>query len=219
MLVVCELKSVFDRFRSRQHLRTFVSGKFDKAVDQLRPKVEAIRAAHTGKEMTVPRWPMKDIFSNRVDEAPAQVVPVILNWWDVFDYTIGTDDEDILCCNVRAFRFLFRRCAGRLDRLTDVIRTLSGVFCVAQATGRTLRFEGREVDFWQEDQLDRLPPLEELRPRVYRRAVVDQLKLLPMMPSDWREQTREAGHDPRIFNFYDVHHRKSDLQDGNKLRG
>jgi hypothetical protein len=208
VLIVCELKSIFDRFRSRQHLRTFVSGKFDKAVEQLRPKVEAVRAAYTPGNASVPRWPLRDIFSNRVDETPARVVPLVLNWWDAFDYTIGTDDEDILCCNVRAFRFLFRCCAGRLDRLADAIRILSGVFCVVQATGRTIKFEGREVEFWQEDPLNRLPPLEELQPPVHQRFVVDQLKLLPVMPKNWREQTLATGYDPRIFRFLNVYRRR-----------
>lgn len=210
VLVVCEIKTVFNRFRSVQQLRSFTKGRYDKAIEQLTPKIQALREATLPPDATIaPRWELKDLFSNRIDAVPEQIVPIVLNWWDAFDYTIGTPDEEILCCNIRAFVYLFRQCAGRLDWLVEAIRTLSGVFCVAQGTGRTLRFAGQEIEFFKEDFLNTLPVLDELRSVIHRRFIIDQLKVLPAMPRDWEAKARASGIEPGILRRFEFYRRKT----------
>jgi RHS repeat-associated protein len=83
-IMLCEVKTVFDRFRTNHQLSNFVDQRvnYEKAVRQLRATESAIVDGH---------WKIGDIFETKAVIPPSgKIFKIILTWWDIFDPFKGT---------------------------------------------------------------------------------------------------------------------------------
>src|ERR1051326_8890748 len=123
-LVLCEIKTVFDKFRTNYQLTNFLNQKvnFDKAKEQVLRNVQAVTSG---------AWPLKEIFTpEQINSSPLTVTPLILTWWDLHNPNLELGDA-VLCCNFRSFIYLMNAAAGNVDDVVHTIRQCSKLYCPA----------------------------------------------------------------------------------------
>lgn len=195
-LLLCEVKTVFDKFRTNYQYENFYSQKINvkKAIKQLKQSKQIIL-----QEI----YTLDDIFKSTGLGSPERISLIILSWWDIFDPTIGTDDEEILCCNFKTFSRLYDECCGNITLLVDVINELRSIYCPAKLV-EISSFNDNEdiVHVYREMQTDILPAPIKLKTCYQHDKIRDFLKDLPHLPMNWRDQMTEHGEDPETYFFY-----------------
>jgi hypothetical protein len=195
-LFLCEIKTVFDRFRTNYQRTNFVEQKvnFTKANAQLRKIESAIQSGE---------WKLSEMFLESPSGLPRDITCVVLTWWDVANANAGTVDADILSCNFKTFLYLLTKAQGDLGELRDSLVQLSTVFCVASVEKGSIKSELGSFEYLREIQTEGCPPLSQLSKRPLCRLAKAELDTLSTFPEDWREQARSSGADPDSFFFYD----------------
>jgi hypothetical protein len=97
-VMVVELKTVFDRFRTHVQLSNFAEQRvnFAKAIVQAQRAADAIRDGD---------WSLRDLFGKEAPTSPSIVTPALLTWWDTYNPTLGSDNS-IICGNFACFEYL-----------------------------------------------------------------------------------------------------------------
>jgi hypothetical protein len=151
-LLICEVKTVFDRFRTNYQLGNFADQRvnFEKAIKQLRRCAAAIQEGS---------WPLSSIFEG-ASGAPSSIHLLVLTWWDIFNPMLGTGDEDVLACNFVTFEYLWKEANGNVADVCAALRELSSSYCVGRLHRDTLVYEDGETEYLREVQTDVLPPAD-----------------------------------------------------------
>lgn len=199
-LFICEIKTVFDRFRTNYQLANFIEQKvnFSKANSQLQRNERAINSG---------KWKLSEIFGNSISGNPKSITSIILTWWDIVNPNLGTDNENILCCNFKAFRYLYEQVSGDLPSLAKTIYQLSKVFCVARLIPIKLSPEDKKdskefLEFTLEVQTDGLPPIGKFDRNVFCELAMQEIQSLAHFPEDWAVQNLQHGNEPTDYYFY-----------------
>lgn len=197
VLLLCEIKTVFDRFRTNYQMSNFVGQRvnFAKAAAQLAVSANAIKSG---------AWKLSVIFNRRVDDQPPRILSLILTWYDQHNPWVGIESENPQCCNFRVFQYLFKRGNGNLVNVHEAIAQLSRIYCAASLLSRQYSSGSETVLVKHEVQMDLLPPEETLRDMPLSNLVKQELGSLQKLPIDWREQLAAAGqsaHDYHIYGF------------------
>lgn len=187
-VMVLELKTVFDRFRTHVQLSNFTEQRvnFDKAIGQARRVADAIRDGD---------WSLRDLFGNEAPASPGIVTPALLTWWDTYNPTLDSDDS-IICSNFACFEYLLAESRGLPDLVT-ALEELPRLYCPAVLRPGVATFNGDPIPIRREVQTDLLPPLEPGRLSPLTRAVLADL---PQLPSDPQLQ---GGSPDKIPVAYD----------------
>jgi hypothetical protein len=155
-LVVFEVKTTFDKFRTHLQLSNFTTQRvnFPKALGQAAGAAEAIRDG---------RWPLSDVFGKRVRAPITHVISGVLTWWDTFNPTLGTTEE-VLGCNFLTLIYLVGEAQGDLAAATTTIQELSHLYCPGTLTPDFVPTdsEGTTIQFRREVQSDVLPDQREI---------------------------------------------------------
>ncbi len=122
-LLICEVKTVYDKHRTTRLLHRFEEAKVNiaRAVKQLR---HALRAASAGE------LNMKAIFGKDLHQ-PSYVAGGLLTWFDAIDLTIGGTNEDIMSVNFATFEYLVGRSKGDLREFERAVTELRNIWPVA----------------------------------------------------------------------------------------
>lgn len=195
VLVLCEIKTVFDRFRTNYQLTNFTDQRvnFEKAAAQL----EASR-----RSILEGRWEVSEIFGRRVDGAVQTILPVVLTWYDQHNPWLGTN-SDIQSCNFRVFTYLFKKAKGDLVLLHDSLRQIARVYCAAGLSDWPLVQASEPISVGREIQTDALPPDTILDGMPLSAFVRDELRSLTHFPVDWEEQLRDPSMKDVTIVFYE----------------
>jgi hypothetical protein len=188
-VMVLELKTVFDRFRTHVQMSNFTEQRvnFDKAIGQARRAADAIRSG---------TWSLSDLFGKAAPASPGIVTPALLTWWDTYNPTLGSD-EPIICANFACFEYLLAESTGLPD-LVVALEELARLYCPAVLRPGVATFDGDPVPIRREVQTDLLPPLESSRLSPLTRAVLADL---PQLPSD--PLPREGSSPDEVPVVYD----------------
>jgi len=189
-IMLCEVKTVFDRFRTNHQLSNFVEQRvnYDKAVKQLRATEHAIKAGD---------WQIKDIFGIReATPSAGQIFKVVLTWWDIFDPFKGTEDSEIASSNFDTFVYLYNEAKGDLAALHTSLRELSTLACVTHPRDDYTEIDDLRFDYRIDAQTDILPPGSHSSRQSLSALSQQVIADLASMPEDWREQVTKSGDDP-----------------------
>jgi hypothetical protein len=150
-VLVLELKTVFDKFRTHVQLSNYTDQKvnFSKAIGQARTAADAIARGE---------WPLRDLFGKAAPATARSVTPGLLTWWDTYNPTLDADDP-IICCNFGAFKYLLGEAAS-LAELVTALEELPRIYCPGVLVDGSARIEDEPVGFRREVQSDALPPLD-----------------------------------------------------------
>lgn len=183
-VLVLEMKTVFDKFRSHVQLSNFAEERvnFSKAIGQAQGAADAIRNGD---------WSLRDLFGRDAPSSPTSVTPGLLTWWDTYNPTLDADDP-IICCNFAAFEYLLAESAALPDVIT-ALEELPRIYCPAVLMGGRATIDDERIDFRREVQTDLLPPLEPARLSALTRNVLADLPQLPRDP-----QLKEGGTPDEI---------------------
>ncbi len=177
-LIICEIKTVFDRFRTNYQLTNFKNQRvnFERANNQLDKIENAIL-----KNM----WNLSEIFEEKLNHLPKFITKIILTWWDVLNLNLGTSHEDTICCNFKTFQYLYSKANGNLELLRDTIYQLSKIYCTAHLK-KISNLEKSIVRL--QIQTDIIPPLSYMKDKNIRSLVIDELKTLKHIPEDFEQK-------------------------------
>jgi len=184
-LMLCELKTVFDKFRTDFQLSNFARQKvnFDKAKQQLNSSCHAIING---------AWKLEEIFGGAVKGKPSKIHPIILLWKDQFNPLL--DDPDYVpVVTFNTFVYLFTESRGNLGELAGTIGQLERVFWVSRYVD----------DFWpvgkdrlllsRQLEIDALPPQSYVSKLPLTPLAAREIATLSHLPEDWREQLAAEG--------------------------
>lgn len=197
VLLLCEIKTVFDRFRTNYQFSNFLDQRvnFEKAKSQLDLSTAAIASGD---------WPMSRIFNGIEDGPPSKILPLVLTWYDQHDPWVVQSSSTIASCNFRVFQHLFAQARGDLEEVHKAIWQLSRVYCVAMlAPSRKLPAADGEHETIREVQTDLLPSEDHLRDMPLSSLVRSELASLPKLPLDWKAQLASSGDSPDDFHVYE----------------
>lgn len=169
ILLTCELKAVFDRFRTDLQLSNFTRQRvdFEHAWAQLEASRQAIGDGS---------WPAHDILSG-LDAKLKSVYPMILLWRDNWNPSLDAPIF-IPVCDFASFVFLYERFAGDPARIHRVVSELSKIFFASVYAPHDLPIELPHV-LSRELEIGGLPPLSFLQKL---EIGTDTLALLADMP-------------------------------------
>lgn len=190
-LLLLEVKSVFDKFRTNYQSSNYIEQKVNvtKAATQLKRIEQAIRNGS---------WRLGEIFNGVRNQVPQKISKAILTWWDL----VPVDDiehEDILTLNFKTFGYLLSISDNNLNLLIEAIKKLGETFCPYSLASETF-FEGTEsVSVYRQLQSDLLPP-KSMRVADFQNPVIAKAAGdLPSFPENWQEQL--LGTDASYY-FY-----------------
>lgn len=192
-LFLCEIKTVFDRFRTNYQLDNFVEQRvnFDKANKQLRNNEKAIRNGI---------WKIADIFGQKITEDPKTISLVILTWWDILNSNLETQNKDIHQCNFLTFIYLVKLAKGNLDNVATYLKIFSEMYCVAVV--EEMPMPDINISLFYERQTDLLAPLSKLERFCIDETLSNEIKTLQKFPEDWKTQLIESGEIIPGYKFY-----------------
>jgi hypothetical protein len=200
ILLLCEIKTVFDRFRTNYQQSNFTGQRvnFTKAAAQLAAASEAIASG---------AWQLSEVFDRKVDGPPARILTLVLTWYDQHNPWLGIGEPHPASCNFRVFQYLFKQADGDLVSMHDAIAQLSRIYCVAVLRGWQLPGLAEGVAAKREVQTDLLPPQERLDPMPLSDLVRREIGTLAKLPKDWEEQLAKAGENRREYHLYEFDER------------
>ncbi|WP_155626013.1 hypothetical protein [Burkholderia vietnamiensis] len=193
--LLCEVKTVFDRFRTNRQIANFTNQRvnYQKAVGQLRASAREIESG---------RWSLKEIFPSGPSGKPARILPVVLTWWDIFDPFQGTADCDIAVSNFRIFEGLLETANGDVDALHQALLGLSAVRCPAGLRRVHIPVDhDASVTLELESQTDVLPPPDSPSRAALNSLAASAISDIASFPEDWREQMIGKGEDPKQYRI------------------
>jgi hypothetical protein len=123
-LLICEVKTVYDKHRTDSLMNRFEEAKVNvrRAASQLRATERAI----TSGQLT-----LKQLFGMNAPP-PTRVHMALLTWFDPIDVTMGIPDEEILSLNFATFLWLAHASAGDVQALAAATSELRNLWTVAQ---------------------------------------------------------------------------------------
>jgi hypothetical protein len=153
-VLVLELKTVFDKFRTHLQMRNFTEQKvnFSKALKQAQTAAAAIADG---------RWPLRDLFGKDAPNASTGVTHGVLTWWDTYNPTLGSDPQT-LCCNFETLLFVIQQAGGDVHAAATAISELSRVYCPGVLEEAQWVVDAEPMTVRREIQGDALPPPERL---------------------------------------------------------
>ena len=197
VLLLCEIKTVFDRFRTNYQISNFTGQRvnFDKAEKQLAVSTHAIVSGS---------WTLSDIFGCSAHfRPPKRILPLVLTWYDQHNPWLGGSDANPVSCNFRVFQHLFTQARGNLSLLHESIAQLSRIYCVAARRPYGLPRVDKGVAVTRDVQTDALPPEDVLRGMPLSKFVRKEIEHLAKFPRDWPEQIRAQGRSPCDYHIYE----------------
>lgn len=177
-LLLCEVKTVYDKHRTVLHMHRFEEAKIKiaHAVNQLRQAIAAVKSGGIA---------VNAIFGRKIP-APKRVSGALLTWLDAIDLTVGTADEDILCMNFATLRYLVRRSAGNIEAMHAAVHQLRNIWCISELKPIDLQVEVPTRIETQMLLIDAASDLARLKLNSVAQAEVDAL---PKVPDGWRIRT------------------------------
>jgi hypothetical protein len=194
-ILLCEVKTVFDRFRTNHQISNFAEQRvnYSKAVQQLRATENAIESG---------AWKVPDIFgSNRERPPTARILKIVLTWWDIFDPFKGTCDADVATCNFNTFIYLFNEAKGDLWSVYTSLLELSSLPCPASPRQDYVAIDDFRFDYAVDVQTDALPPKSDPRRAALSPLSVTVIQDIASFPENWREKVLASGEDPDNWVF------------------
>ena len=188
-LLICEIKTVFDRFRTEFQASNITEDRvnFEKAVEQLNAARDALLAG---------QWSLQDVVGKRTSARPARVHRMVLLWRDHVNLSLD-GGEFVPACDFATFRYLFERCEGKPGLIAESVEQLEKIFWTSDY----------RIDFWPigEEQLayareletDALPTMSFLDTLALNEIVREEVRTLRKFPEDWEAQMAAAGDDRR----------------------
>lgn len=195
VLLLCEIKTVFDRFRTNYQLSNFTGQRvnYKKASAQLKISADAIERGV---------WQISDIFNRKLCGPPARILPLVLTWYDQYNPWVGMDTINPESCNFRVFRYLFAQSNGDLVKVYEAIAQLSRIYCVASLRSSQLPVGDESIAVKREVQTDLLPPERTLNDMPISNFVKKEIKTLSKLPLDWTEQLADLGQSRSDYHIY-----------------
>lgn len=174
-LLLCEVKTVYDKHRTVLHMHRFEEAKVNvaRAVGQLRKAIAAVDSGAVD---------MYALFQKKLPK-PHRVSAMLLTWFDPVDLTIGTQEQDILSLNFATLRFLLSEAKGDVDILCNTIQELRNIWCVSVLKKIDLQTNFLINIEVQIPVLDSAIDLNELSLTPLARALIARL---PMLPDMWQ---------------------------------
>jgi len=190
-LLLCELKTVFDRFRTDFQSTNFTVQRvnFEKAIVQLQTAATAIADG---------RWPLREIFPNETFVSPPRVLKLILLWRDHPNPTLDTGAY-IPVVDFSSFIYLVKECSFHLSDLVETIEHLAKVYMTSVFTEDFFPLGDEKIKFQREGEIGGLPPLEFMRNLAISERALRECSSLRHLPDDWKAQVENK--DPRPLNF------------------
>jgi hypothetical protein len=190
-LLLCEIKTVFDKFRTEFQAGNFINQKvnFERAIQQL-------SAANVAIESGV--WTMKEIFEGGTG-SPSKIFRLLLLWRDHINPSLD-GGECIPVVDFASFIYMYERCAGDLEKLIRSLTQLEKLFWVSKYEDYTLPVGGAFVEVLREGEIGCLPPADHLRGLPLTDVVLEEALSLLHLPDDWEHQ-RDAAGDKSIYLF------------------
>lgn len=194
-LLICEVKSVFDKFRTNYQYTNFYSQRVnvEKAVVQLRKNKQIVEQGLIS---------LDDIFISKRLGMPKKISLMILTWWDISDLTIDTVDEDILSCNFKTFKYLYKEACGNISLLVNAADKLRTTYCPAKLCEISLMHNELLLNCLREVQTAALPPRIEIEGDDVAKMINTLTKDIATFPKDWKEQLVKNDEDPNSYHFY-----------------
>ncbi|VWD36221.1 hypothetical protein BLA39750_05028 [Burkholderia lata] len=195
-LIVCEVKTVFDRFRTNYQISNFSDQRvnYQKAAKQLRASKDAILSG---------KWRIKDIFGLQKEVAlPKRISLVVLTWWDIFDPFKGGGDHEIATANFSTFRYLADLANGDLDAMHRALIELSNLPCPGVLCPDMAKTDDFDLQWVLDRQTDALPPKTDRRRLSMSHLASLAIDDIASFPDEWADQVAENGEDPNQYTFY-----------------
>lgn len=192
-LLICEIKTVFDRFRTEFQAANFTDDRvnFAKAVAQLDRTRDALSDGS---------WPLRDLFGKSAPAAPTSVHRLVLLWRDHANPTLDGADF-VPACDFTTFLYLFARCEGQPGRIARCIEELEKLFWVSSYRDDFWPIGNEQIAYSRENETDILPPLSFIDGLDLDPVVREEVGTLKHLPSDWQTQAEATRDDPTlIFN-------------------
>ncbi|WP_295216164.1 hypothetical protein [uncultured Brevundimonas sp.] len=182
-LLICEIKTVFDRFRTDFQASNFTEQKvkFDHAIEQLDRAAEEISAGN---------WSMSDLLGRRGLRAPSKIHRLVLLWREQTNPTLDAGSF-VPVVDFATFARLFSDMDGSPSRVVTTIEHLAKLFWVTV-------FEGRQDDpdlgtVKRELEMPALPPLSHLKTLGLPADSLEIAQELSHLPESWHEQGLEIS--------------------------
>jgi hypothetical protein len=191
-LLLCELKTVFDKFRTDFQSTNFTLQRvnFDKAILQLQTAAAAIADG---------RWPLREILPNFNFVAPPKVFKLILLWRDHPNPTLDTATY-IPVVDFSSFIYLAKECKFQLGELVEAIEQLAKIYMASIFTDDFFIPLGDEkLKIQREGEIGALPPLEFIRGLAISELALRECSSLTHLPEDWKAQAEHE--EPRPLSF------------------
>jgi hypothetical protein len=195
VLLLCEIKTVFDRFRTNYQQSNFTEQRvnFNKASKQLAVASEAIEKQ---------AWSLSEIFQRKIQGKPSRILPLVLTWYDQHNPWLGVTNRNPESCNFRVFQYLFSQAGGNLAVLYEAISQLSRIYCVAALPRWQLPKTHGSVQATREVQTGLLPPQNILNEMPLAELVRREVGSLAKLPTDWEDQLAAIDKDAARFYIY-----------------
>jgi hypothetical protein len=187
-VVICEVKTVYDRFRTSFRYESYAHERVDvaKAVKQLR----RIETAFAGDSLT-----LAEVFiGTSLPIKPRSITKCLLTWWDGLDLTINSPDDDIICLTFDAFITIMNACDGDVGSFATCVEELRSVSCVG--TLRKLDITPPEAPTFQVAQRDCFMPIECYVELGLSEVSLRLLELLPCLPFE-----HQADADDSLIDY------------------
>lgn len=190
-LLICEIKTVFDKFRTDFQSRNFLEQKvnFNKAFKQL-------KAAHDALESKT--WSLNELFMD-IKDSPAHISRLVLVWRDHANPSLDTANYTPVS-DFTSFTYLYERCAGNLQTLLGSIEQLEKIFMVSTHVDDCFPHDEEQLLFSYEMEIGCLPPLKFLEKMSLNNVVREEIESLGHLPADW-EQQQAANNDDQVYLF------------------
>jgi len=193
-LVICEVKTVFDRFRTNHQHKNFSQQRvnYKKAAQQL---------IATQKEIENGNWQVNDIFPTLRPATTPKILKTVLTWWDIFDPYKGTEFSDIATSNFITFIYAFNQCDGDLQGLHHSLLELAALPCPAMRIFNAIDEQEFQLKWSIDKQTDCLPPDNDPRCMVLSGLSKQLLSEIKRFPENWKQQMVERKEDPNCVVF------------------
>lgn len=186
-LLICEIKTVFDRFRTEFQASNFTDDRvnFGKAVQQLNAARDALSSG---------QWSLKDIVGKGVPPKPSKVYRMALLWRDHVNPSLDGGDF-VPACDFSTFRYLFRQCAGKPGLVAASVEQLEKIFWVSKYRNDFWPVGDKQLAYAREAETDCLPPMSFFDKLPLNDIVRTEIHTLRHFPENWAEQLKAAGDE------------------------
>jgi len=191
-LLLCEVKTVFDRFRTNHQSSNFTKQRvnYEKAANQL---IESQHAIESGK------WKLSEIFGNVNSSKPDSIYKIVLTWWDIVDLYKETDNSDIATTNFSSFIYVFNKAFGDIEKIHRALIELSSIYCPSVRLKDYIKVDDLYMSWSLEKQTDALPPSSHISRKSISSFSSELISDIASFPDDWQEQLKKTGNDGKEY--------------------